>query len=275
MLMFFPVQTEVLFNRWPVVNFVLMGLCVTGFVCFNLLRMGEGLFTALVLDGWNPVGLLGHVFLHGGFSHLFGNMIFLWVFGNALNEKMGQLPYLGFFFLAGLVAAVAHNLFDGAPAVGASGAINGVVGAYFVLYPTNRITCFWFFLFRTGTVQVAGYVLILLWFVTDLFGALSGSDIGVAYWAHVGGFLCGVACGCALVRSRRVTLGSYDNPDLLTLLNIRHRAEPEAERVDTTRPGEIAFDCPDCGSHLRVLESQLGTSVTCWSCKTAIRLEEE
>jgi len=199
MFLLIPVQTEVVFQRWPIMNFVLIGTCVLSYISFNILNSGDSIFYAMILDGWSPVGLVGHVFLHADFIHLLGNMIFLWVFGNALNERMGQVRYLLFFILAGVVSGMVHTLLDTTSALGASGAVNGVVGAYLILYPTNRVSLFWILFIKGGIIQISGYWLIGFWFIQDVIGAIVGNAY-IAYWAHIGGIVFGISAGCILLK---------------------------------------------------------------------------
>ncbi len=145
----------------------------------------------LILDGWTVSGLLGHMFLHIGVIHLVGNLLFLWVFGNAVCAKFGNVAFLPVFVLLGLASAAIHNLFDGRSAVGASGAINGIVGIFLVLYPRNDITCGWWFLVRVGTFTLSSFWMILLWLAFDLWGATTGGG-AIAYWAHLGGIAAGM-----------------------------------------------------------------------------------
>ena len=151
-----------------------------------------------------PVGLttgtiLTAMFMHGSWEHILGNLLFLWVFGNNIEDSMGHLRFLAFYLLCGAVAAAAHIVFNLAsplPAVGASGAISGVMGAYIVLYPHARVRT-WFppiFLFHIRAMFFLAY-----WFGLQLlmayleFGAEAGEQGGVAVWAHVGGFVAGLA----------------------------------------------------------------------------------
>jgi membrane associated rhomboid family serine protease len=153
-----------------------------------------GITGVLILDGWGIKGLLGHMWLHGGFFHLFGNMWFLLVFGNAVCAKIGNLRYLLMYILFGISAGVAHLLLDGDPALGASGAINGVVGMYLVLFPENGIKCYlfcWFIVyFYLKSFIVRSFWMILFWLFWDIYGAIWGSD-SVGYFAHLGGFAAG------------------------------------------------------------------------------------
>ena len=139
------------------------------------------------------------MFIHGGFLHLAGNMMFLWVFGGNIEARLGHFKYLLFYLVCGVAATLAHWLVDQAspiPLVGASGAIAGVMGAYVMLYPRNRINSIIIFFFIT-VVRFSALVLLGFWFLWQLFQALFyigvSSQVSVAFWAHVGGFVAGVA----------------------------------------------------------------------------------
>ena len=140
---------------------------------------------------------LSSMFMHGGWIHLIGNMWFLWLFGNNVEDSMGHTRYFAFYLLCGLVAAAAQTFITPSsiiPMVGASGAISGVMGAYVVLYPRVRVHLFvplGFFFFRTA---VPAYLMLGYWFLLQLLGGSAASgEGGVAFWAHVGGFLAGAA----------------------------------------------------------------------------------
>jgi membrane associated rhomboid family serine protease len=154
--------------------------------------------------------LLTSMFMHGSIMHLAGNMWFLWIFGDNIEEDLGHLGYVVFYLVCGLLASLAHvavNLSGPSaltPSLGASGAISGVMGAYLVLHPHRRVTVL---LFRFIT-QVPGYVAVGLWFlfqVIDSLGLLGGGDKGIAYAAHIGGFIAGavIAGGFLMVRPPR------------------------------------------------------------------------
>jgi membrane associated rhomboid family serine protease len=146
--------------------------------------------------------LLTSMFMHGGIAHLFGNMLFLWIFGDNLEHRMGKVKYLIFYLLCGLIASLAHVFTTTAfgqnpyvPSLGASGAISGVLGGYLLLHPTRRVHVIMFsFLVRT----VPAFVAIGLWFVFQLINGLgmlgqgSQEGGGVAYAAHIGGFIAGL-----------------------------------------------------------------------------------
>ena len=136
------------------------------------------------------------MFLHGGFSHVGGNMLFLWIFGDNVEDRMGHLRFLLFYLLCGTAAALAQTLMQPdslLPMVGASGAVAGVMGAYFVLYPQSQIVTFVVFTF----IEVPAIVFLGLWFVLQFVSgvgsvAASASAGGIAFWAHVAGFAAGV-----------------------------------------------------------------------------------
>ncbi|MFQ5890422.1 MAG: rhomboid family intramembrane serine protease [Gemmatimonadota bacterium] len=141
--------------------------------------------------------LITSMFLHGGWGHLIGNMWFLWVFGNNIEDSMGHFRFLLFYLLAGLIAAGAHILSvpgSGVPTVGASGAISGVMGAYLILYPRVRVYTLVIFVIFVRVFALPAFVLLGYWFVLQLFMGAAGGSMGggVAFWAHVGGFLAGV-----------------------------------------------------------------------------------
>lgn len=188
-----PYQADVAMRHYPVMNIAMIILISLTSVAV-LIMGGEVDSSYFVLSGWNPLGIVGHMFLHAGVLHLFGNMLFLWTFGNAVCGKIGNFPYLMVFLLVGVMAAVTHNVFDGSPMIGASGAVNGIVGLFLVYFPRNEIRCFWWLFFRVGSFDVSSIFIIIIWFCFDIWGAVSGAG-AVAYWAHIGGFLTGIGVG--------------------------------------------------------------------------------
>lgn len=141
--------------------------------------------------------LLTSMFLHGGWMHIIGNMWFLWIFGNNVEDSMGHGRFVVFYLLSGLAAAAVQILADthsGLPMVGASGAIGGVMGAYVLLYPRVRVELLVWLGFYVTTVSVPAYFMLGYWFLLQLiggFGSLAAEGGGVAFWAHVGGFVAG------------------------------------------------------------------------------------
>lgn len=165
-----------------------------------------------VLDGWRLKGLLGYMWLHGGLLHLLGNMWFLWVFGNAVCAKVGNLRYLLLYVLLGVAAGVAHLLTSSGTAVGASGAINGIVGMYLVLFPQNDITCYWSpIIIYWRRFTLSSFWIILIWLSWDIIGAFflsSGSN--VAYFAHLGGFGAGFAIAVLMCHRGWLRMERYE-----------------------------------------------------------------
>ena len=139
--------------------------------------------------------LVTSMFLHGGWMHILGNMLFLYIFGDNIEDYFGHLGYLVFYFVCGIGAGLMHILFNlnsMVPALGASGAISGVMGAYAVLFPRNRIlTLVFIFLVPIPAIFILGY-----WFLLQVLEGIGrlgmGAQGGVAWWAHIGGFLLGV-----------------------------------------------------------------------------------
>ena len=150
------------------------------------------------VDAFLP--LLTSMFLHGGWLHVIGNMWFLWVFGDNIEDRLGHGRFVVFYLLCGVLAGLAHtvvNLRSMIPAIGASGAVSGVMGAYLLLYPGSRVVTLvtlglWWF-----KASLPAYVMILYWFVVQLvsgtvsLGLREGEGGGVAWWAHIGGFVAG------------------------------------------------------------------------------------
>jgi membrane associated rhomboid family serine protease len=142
-----------------------------------------------------PLTVLTSMFMHGSWLHIIGNMWFLWIFGDNVEDAMGSVKYLVFYLLCGLIAAMSQVLSSPAsqiPMVGASGAIAGVLGAYLMLYPHARVRCLWVLIIIVTFVYVPAWLILGLWFVSQFF--MPGE--GVAWMAHVGGF----AAGFLLVR---------------------------------------------------------------------------
>lgn len=147
-------------------------------------------------DHWQIFStLLTTLFLHGGWLHLAGNMWFLWIFGNNVEERLGSFIYLPFYLVGGLLATACHWAFDPKsvmPVVGASGAIATILGAYAMTWPKARVKTLVFFGFVT-IIEIPAMVWLGLWFVGQLFDALVvGRSVGVAVWAHIGGFVAGI-----------------------------------------------------------------------------------
>jgi len=171
--------------------------------------------------GWDPsawagipaaLPFLAHMFLHAGWLHIIGNMWTLWIFGDNVEDRMGSVRFLVFYLLCGLAAGLTHlltNVHSTVPTVGASGAISGVLAAYLLLYPLSRIIVMMPLLFWPFFFEMPAFFYMALWFLIQLFsGTLSlvapGAAGGVAWWAHIGGFVAGlVLCPAFVVRRKR------------------------------------------------------------------------
>jgi membrane associated rhomboid family serine protease len=167
--------------------------------------------------------LLTSMFLHGGILHLLGNMLFLWIFGTNVEDSMSRLRYVGFYLLAGLMAIGLQVVMEPGstvPTVGASGAIAGVLGGYIVLYPRARIVTLIFIVFFATLIELPAWILLGFWFVIQALSAAGslaepiGGGGGVAYFAHVGGFVFGLLTirFFAMRRKRRPPRGSSGVP---------------------------------------------------------------
>ena len=160
--------------------------------------------------------LFASIFMHGGWLHIVGNMLFLWIFGNNVEDRMGRFRYLLFYLVCGLVAAFSQLATDpssGVPNIGASGAIAGVLGAYIVLYPRARVLTAITLLVFFAIVEVPAILLLGAWFLLQVLdgsaGLVSAGEGGVAYFAHVGGFVAGPAAGVA-ARARKAAPRARD-----------------------------------------------------------------
>jgi membrane associated rhomboid family serine protease len=214
----FPLKDDIPTRRTPILTIVLIAINVVVYFVFErgLWELGEvgnervleyGAIPVEVTEGEEvgppdqapfPVTLLTSMFLHGSLLHLGGNMLFLWIFGNNIEDSMGRLRFLGFYLLGGFAALGLHVLADPnsvVPTVGASGAIAAVLGAYARLYPRARVVTLVFIIIIFTVVTLPALVVLGLWFVLQLLPAFSeppGAGGGVAYFAHIGGFVFGL-----------------------------------------------------------------------------------
>jgi hypothetical protein len=139
--------------------------------------------------------LLSFMFLHGGFLHLLGNMWSLYIFGDNVEERLGPFRFLAFYLLCGLISGLAHmisNPMSNIPTVGASGAIAGVMGGYFLLFPAARILTLVPIVFIPLFFEIPAFIFIGIWFLLQVFNATSGGQGAIAWWAHIGGFIAGM-----------------------------------------------------------------------------------
>ena len=203
-------------RRVPWVNYTLIAFNIIVFVYelslssaqLDVLITRWGMNSAAILQGLfhpatTPISvwatLITSQFLHAGWAHIIGNMLFLWVFGDNIEDVLGHLGYIAFYFLSGTAAGLAQAIVLGpslVPSIGASGAIAGVLGAYILLYPMARISILFPLLILFWTIEIPAVVVIGWWFIQQFFyGITALSDTaasGIAFWAHIGGFVTGM-----------------------------------------------------------------------------------
>ena len=213
----FPVSDVIPSRTVPFVTIVLIAVNALVFLYQvalgpHELRLFMASYAVIPAWFWWP-SLVTSQFLHAGWMHIIWNMVYLWIFGDNVEDRLGHVGYLVFYLGAGAAAAllqVLFNPFSAVPMVGASGAIAGVMGAYFVLYPQSRVLTAIFIFFFFDLVEIPAVFFLGFWFLMQLLsgvgslGASTASTGGTAFWAHVGGFVAGAAIGLVLrTRDRR------------------------------------------------------------------------
>lgn len=219
--MFIPLRDENPTRRFPVITILLIALNVGVFLYqvispqglnYHVVRMGvipyEITHFRSLAEGVRlspPLTLFAAMFIHGGLFHLAGNMLFLWIFGNNIEDFLGPLRFIPFYLLSGLGATFVQVIFSPnsrLPMIGASGAIAGILGAYLILYPAARVLTLVFLFFFIRIVAIPAAFLLGLWFVLQVFNVGLGG--GVAWFAHIGGFLVGIGLIKWVSRRQRV-----------------------------------------------------------------------
>jgi membrane associated rhomboid family serine protease len=199
----FPVSDVIPSRTTPYVTLALISLNALAFLFeltldqYQLQMVVESYGVVPALFSWPTI--LTSMFLHGGWLHVFGNMLYLWIFGDNVEDRFGHATYLLFYVFAGAAAAIgqaATNPLSTVPLVGASGAIAGVMGAYFVLYPHSRVLTAVFIVFFLDLIEIPAIFFLGIWFLMQLFSGVGSigaraADGGVAFWAHVVGFASG------------------------------------------------------------------------------------
>ncbi|MCX7566490.1 rhomboid family intramembrane serine protease [Sulfitobacter sp. F26169L] len=203
----FPIRDHNPSGRVPYVTYALMAANIGIFISMLPISGDERALAQFYYDwallprritmGDGYGALLSSQFLHGGWLHLAGNMLFLWIFGDNIEDEMGHLPYLGFYLTAGVLSGLAQVAMDPAsfiPMVGASGAIAGVMGSYLLLFPKAKIDILLFLIIIFRIFPIPAWIMLILWFATQFVGGLGTMQAtgGVAYWAHAGGFIAGI-----------------------------------------------------------------------------------
>jgi membrane associated rhomboid family serine protease len=205
----------------PIVNWTIIAASIITFLWqtsrgesyFVYTLVNYGLIPARILTGSGYPTFITNMFLHGGWSHLLGNMLFLTIFGDNIEDCCGHIRYLAFYIASGVAASALWMLTawnSPYPAVGASGAISAVLGAYFILYPNVRIRTLMGVGFFWRVIRVPAYAMIGLWFIYQLMLASIPLNTGVAYWAHIGGFIAGMALSRIIKPRLRRPQAHYD-----------------------------------------------------------------
>jgi len=211
----FPLRDDIPSRTFPVIMYMVMVACGAAFFYTislpSLGAMGRLIRTYGVIpaqftghQGGEPTSLLVRLvasqFLHGGWGHLLGNMLFLWIFADNVVDAMGHGPFAAFYLLSGVVANLVHivaNPLSAEPTIGASGAIAGVLGAYLILYPRARVQLVVWWIIFVRLIWVPAVLFLPVWIFIQFFAGLASLGVpqtgGVAWWAHVGGFACGMA----------------------------------------------------------------------------------
>jgi len=200
----FPIRDHNPSERIPYVTYTLMAINILVFAlvnfqepaAINAVYYDYAMIPALISNGENYFSIISSMFLHGGFMHILGNMVFLFIFGDNVEDKMGHLPFLFFYLVCGIAAALAQYVVEvnsTIPVVGASGAIAGVMGGYLLLFPKAKVDIFIFFIIIIRIIPVPSFIMLGLWFALQLFSGVTvpTEGGGVAYWAHAGGFAFG------------------------------------------------------------------------------------
>lgn len=210
----FPIRDHNPSSRTPYVTYALILLNLAMFALTEPWLGGNvqlwirgALYPVAVTHGANMWGLVTHMFLHAGVLHLAGNMLFLWIFGDNLEDQMGHFGFLVFYLACGIAAAGAQIWADpssGVPMVGASGAIAGVMGGYLLLFPKARVDVIAIIIILIKRFTIPAWVVLMAWFGLQLFSTYStfGADSGVAYLAHTGGFVVGLVLTLPLLLRR-------------------------------------------------------------------------
>ncbi|MGR3511862.1 MAG: rhomboid family intramembrane serine protease [Paracoccaceae bacterium] len=209
----FPIRDHNPSLRTPYVTWALIAINIAVFVSyFGLFQderaLGQFFYTwGLVPADANATTFVTSMFLHGGFMHLAGNMLFLWVFGDNMEDQMGHAGFLLFYLVGGFAAAAAQYVADPTstiPMVGASGAIAGVMGGYLLMFPKARVDILIILVIIFRVIPVPAWIVLGAWFGLQLVqGSMTPTDMGgVAYWAHAGGFAAGLALTLPLWRKR-------------------------------------------------------------------------
>lgn len=237
MFIILPYRTSIKPRKTPYANYFLIAVNVLIFILSYHVyrnRIGQMEFlrpwaTIMILNPkpgflhlWQFVS---YAFLHGGYLHIIGNMYFLYLFGNNVNDKLGNVAYLAFYLAGAVFSAIGHYLLSSSPVLGASGAIAAVTGAYLVLFPQTLISVFWWFFIFINTIELPAlyFIAFKLIIFDNLFEPYFAPPIAVAYTAHLSGYAFGIASITGLIATKLISSNHYDLWDMIRQWNRRRQ----------------------------------------------------
>jgi len=202
---FFPFKDDNPTKSTPIISFIIIGICCLVYLFQSSLSQNQEIFliknygaTPILLTNQTFIywySSISSMFLHGSLMHLGGNLLYLWIFGDNVEDEFGRFNFILFYILCGVVAVIAQILFNtesNVPMIGASGAIAGTLGAYIVLYPRAKIFVFAWVVIFVKILKIPAFIVIGIWIGLQVMNVFDQGVSGVAYSAHVGGFICGV-----------------------------------------------------------------------------------
>ncbi|MEN9979054.1 MAG: rhomboid family intramembrane serine protease [candidate division WOR-3 bacterium] len=214
-----PLYDDIRSSRRPWVNYLLISACSAVWLAqftrspeqFDAIILKYGMVPVRIIQGQGLLTLLSSMFMHGGWFHFLGNMLYLWIFGDNVEDAFGHFFYLIVYLVSGIAGSLLQVLispYSRIPTIGASGAISGVMGAYFVLFPRARVLTLVPFFFFMRLIYIPASILLGFWILFQLlYGCSSapGTGGGIAYFVHIGGFIAGVLFGLLIRRRVRRT----------------------------------------------------------------------
>ncbi|SMD12394.1 hypothetical protein SAMN02746065_1419 [Desulfocicer vacuolatum DSM 3385] len=267
-----PIRDTIPSRTVPVVTYAIMAL--NTFVYLSQATMGPDVESFVYIYGFVPAkftlpqlatyfsfsnklfSILSYMFLHGGLWHFLGNMWFLYIFGDNVEDHLGALRFAGFYLLSGIASALLHfmlNPTSAIPTIGASGAIAGVMGAYFILYPSSKILTLIPIIIIPWFIEIPAFLFLGFWFAMQFYNATeSGAASGIAWWAHVGGFIAGIVM--VKLGTRIPRAGADDKIKSIT-------ARKKSPNLQIIRTGPGADNSLDLDGTIKItqLEAHTGT----------------
>jgi len=221
--MLIPIRTDHHLSRKPIANYIIVGANVVLFLLRYQVPGYDALIRPYLLDPAGPrlEQFFSSMFLHAGWAHIIGNMIFLWVFGNSVNDRFGNVAYTAFYLAGGVLSGIGYLLLSGhAPVLGASGAIAGVTGCYLVLFPRVRVTLLAWLFWMLVPIEISSLIFLGFQFVFNIWASFAHAGGGVAYVAHASGYIYGIAVAAGLLALGVLPRDVYD---LLSLWKAHRR----------------------------------------------------